>query len=201
MKRRPRIGLDFDGTIADTAQVKHDWLIENRDLAVPLSSCSRSGLCARGIEPEEYDQMLSAVCGRESTLATPECEGAIDGVLALASFADLFLITDRGRHEEWLRWGQEWLQDKGIWDLFQGALSTEYSPLTKSREKSKAQLCQENGTHVLVDDDRENLVGLSDTVGVPYARGGVADSKCDPEPQQASSWSEVVALCRAMFLS
>jgi len=43
--------------------------------------------------------MLLDVCGRESTLSTPECEGAIDGVLALASFADLFLITDRGRQE------------------------------------------------------------------------------------------------------
>jgi len=65
-----------------------------------------------------------------------------------------------------LRWGQEWLQAKHIWGLFDGALSTEYSPLTKSREKSKARLCRENGTHVLVDDDRENLVGLADTVGV-----------------------------------
>ncbi len=191
-----RIGVDFDGTMADTALFKRNWALEHFGVDVPLGRCTRSGMSACGLPREEYDRMLRDVCDRERTLAARECDGAIRGVRELRSFADLFLVTDRGRFGGWLRWSDEWLRRNGIRELFTGLLSTEYSPPNRT-ERTKRSICEENQINVLIDDDPANLTGLVSTSGILYARSAVPAPQDHPELRLARTWEEVVGICRS----
>ena len=66
---RPLIGIDFDGTIADTSDFKRRWAREHLGLDIPLGMCNRSGMLAAGLSEADYNRMLVVACDEPHTLA------------------------------------------------------------------------------------------------------------------------------------
>lgn len=196
--RRPGvlIGIDFDGTLADTGAAKQEWALQHCGLAVVRGHCCRSGMLSEGMAPGDYSRMLRVACDREHTLRAEPCYGAADAVRELSRYATLCLVTDRGVFGGWLKWCWQWLEKQGLSGFFRrNALSTEHSARGR-RGPTKGELCSRQGIDLLVDDDPASLVGLGRTVGIMYDREGDMAIPRHGKVLKARTWEEVLRLCR-----
>lgn len=189
------IGIDFDGTIADTSAFKQEWTKERFGIYLPRSRCNRSGMLAAGLSNSDYDDMLLVACDKEHTLAAKACPGAILGIRQLSEVAELCLVTDRGEFRDWLKWCELWLEWKGIRDLLRQVFSTQWQ-FGCGRQTTKQQICRENLIVVLVDDDAKNLEALGETRPILYLRDDDDTVPTIPGIQKAPGWPEVVSLCQ-----
>ena len=197
---RPLIGIDFDGTLADTGVFKREWAREHFGLHLSLDMCNRSEMLAGGLPQTDYNQMLLEACDRQHTMAAQPCPGAIDGVRQLAELAELCLVTDRGEFEDWLRWCELWIEENGLRPLLSRVFSTQFS-LPSGAQTSKRIICSENSLAALIDDDPENLKELKDTAGILYSRDGGEVTSQQPGVFLARDWPEIVSVCRKLLSS
>jgi phosphoglycolate phosphatase-like HAD superfamily hydrolase len=151
------IALDYDGVIADTNQVKSDWIAQNLSLEVPPWLCNRTE-CVPIIGLENYNRMSPIVYGREASLRARPMTGVLEAVQALRQTYRLAIVT--ARTEEQIEWTREWLAQQGIEGVFESIHSS-------SGGIAKADIVRQLGAIALIEDDIRHLLKALD---VRFAR-------------------------------
>lgn len=142
-----RIGVDFDGTIADTNAAKSAWIERELGEHIPAYLCDRTS-CVGLIGETAYRRMSTQVYERKATLALDPVDGALAGIAQLRKTHELLVMT--ARTGEMLESARTWLsghiETRGLGLL---GLSTELTPKTEA--------CRQEGIEALVDDDERHL--------------------------------------------
>ena len=88
------VGIDFDGTIADTNAAKSVWIKRELGIDVPPYLCDRTS-CAPIIGESEYNMMCVQVYSRNATLRLPPVPGALEAIAELQNNNELIVVTAR----------------------------------------------------------------------------------------------------------
>jgi len=148
------IGIDFDGTIADTNAVKSRWIERVLGRCIPPYLCDRTS-CVPIIGREAYDKMASEVYDEEHTRRLQPIEDSLRVIQQLAEGRDLVVVTARGPNR--LEYARQWLSQ---FDATRG-LAVESSGVSN---ETKASICSRLNLSALVDDDERHLVDAMETI-------------------------------------
>lgn len=191
------IGIDYDGTIANTSEVKADWIRAHVEMEIPPWKTDRTS-CVPIIGLENYERMGQFIYEREGSLKARDVPGSLDAIKELAGNFKIFIVTARKPHQ--IRWCKEWLRERGLDSLIHAYFSTA-GDSPDGGEPSKLQLCRDHGVDVLIDDDERHLEGSE----VPNVRRILLKSGCTevirvPEGVElARSWPEALRILRAQL--
>lgn len=145
-KNRKIICLDFDGVIANTGQIKSQWIATELGIRVPPEHCARTQ-CIPRIGLNNYNRMAEYVYSRETSLLTKPMPGSISSIVQLSLQARLFIIT--ARTEMHSRWMEEWLHLYEIHDKFEDIITTAVTGKTK--------IAIQLGASAIVDNDERHF--------------------------------------------
>jgi hypothetical protein len=140
-----RIGLDFDGTIADTNAVKSAWIKVELGMHVPPYLCDRTSAVPI-IGEENYRRMREQVYSEKNTSQFVPVAGLDAALTEMSRHSEFVLVTARGN----LRLVRAWLKSRGFLKRIQ------MSDQTTNHQK-KLEVCFELGIDLLVDDDSRHL--------------------------------------------
>lgn len=190
-----RIGIDYDGTIANTSEVKTGWIREHLGMEIHPWKTDRTS-CIPLIGLENYERMSQYVYEREGSLRAREVADSIDAIEELARHSKILIVTARQPHQ--IRWCQQWLQGKGLDASIDAYLSTAGKG-PNGTSMTKPQLCRNHNIEVLIDDDVRHLGGAK---GVDLIRillkSGPTEAIAVPEGVKlARSWREVFRIVEA----
>lgn len=150
-----RIGIDFDGTLADTNSVKSHWILSELGLRVPPWRCDRTA-CVPLIGEAAYTRMAADVYEHTSAQNLPEVPNALDAVRLMQSVHTLVVVT--ARKDKLAEIALDWLSRR--------SQTTNVPLVSISPERpTKAEVCCSEKISVLIDDDERHLLGL-DQIGV-----------------------------------
>lgn len=134
-----RLGIDFDGTVADTTEAKVRYALQHfGERVTGLETTGPHG--AKRLGQERYVEMVEAVHQTEWTLSIVPMPGAIEALHALAERHDLFIVT--ARNDDEIGWAREWLRPHGV--RFRDVVHTNRAP--------KDAACESLGIDVMLDD-------------------------------------------------
>lgn len=179
------IGIDFDGTIADTNRVKARWVHEHMGQDIDPARCDRTS-CVPLIGVEAYETMSAVVYERAWTLRTPPVQGALEALRGLARRCEVHIVTARPpRRAEFAR---QWLEAHGVMDCIAAIVS--------AADREKAAVCRERGMVALIDDDRRHLLALAGgpIQAVHFGRAPQDEAVRCPALAACGSWPEVLAV-------
>jgi 5'(3')-deoxyribonucleotidase len=156
-----RIGLDFDGTIADITWAKLRYARET--FGVEMAPEATWGTAGREVLGEErYAQLVEAVHGTSFSVEMPPMPGAVETMRRLREHHELYIVTARLDHEAEL--AHEWLERHGV----------QVDGFFHTCRTSKASHCLDLGLSVHLDDSPVVLEDLGDTlpalIDAPYNR-------------------------------
>ncbi len=170
------VGVDYDGTIADTNGRKAAWIRQRLGIEVPPSNCDRSS-CVPVIGSEHYQTMSDFVYEEDATLAASPLSGAIEAVRMLSASSRVYVVTARLQHR--VEYAREWLHRRGLMGSLAGVLC--------SADVTKRSLCEQFGIDMLIDDDERHLEQLIGSTTQPMLlRAGMAGTTVDGLPTFAS---------------
>jgi uncharacterized HAD superfamily protein len=134
-----RLGIDFDGTIADVTEAKIRYARERlgEDLT-PLETNRAQGLPRLG--ERRYVQMVEATHATDWTLTMRPMLGAIEVLQALAEHHELFVIT--ARNDDEIGWARAWLEPHGL----------PFRDVIHTSRGSKAAACETLAVDLMFDD-------------------------------------------------
>lgn len=178
-----RIGIDFDGTIADTTDTKMRYARDVLgEIVTPLETWSPDGPARLGIE--RFREMARAA-HREHTLMTRPLAGSLEAVARLATQHDLYVVT--ARDDEEIEWATRWLSERSL----------PFRDVVYTRRASKLEACRGLRLDVLIDDMPRVLEDVA-TAGIgavlietPY---NLALPR-HPLVEAVSHWDEFVTWC------
>ena len=186
------IGIDYDGTIADTGAMKSAWIKEHLAMSVPPWETDRT-LCVPLIGEDNYERMGRHVYAPAASLRAEEVPGVAAAIQALAARHRIYVVTARNAQQ--IASCQQWLERHGLAAYITGYLSSAARNPDGSRV-SKGQLCRDHGIGVLIDDDERHLRD----VDLPGLQRILLKDGCD-EPWTpaagialATSWPQVQQL-------
>ena len=191
-KQRPGIGIDYDGTIADTNTIKAAWIRENLGIKVPPWKTDRT-MCVPIIGLEQYERMSRVVYSPEMSMRAPEVPGAASAIRVLSVKYRVYVVTARNNRQ--IASCQAWLREAGIAEYISGYLSSaERGP--DGTRRSKGELAHRYGICVLVDDDERHLRGeeLAEFRRILLKHGCNEPLAVDAGIALASSWTDVLRL-------
>ena len=180
---KPLLAFDYDGVIANTNQIKSEWIPEHLGREVPPWQCARTR-CVPIIGLAAYERMSKEVYGREASLRARPIPGAIEGIRALSRTHRLVIVT--ARDEGRIQWTREWLRGAGIARCF--------ADIRSSAGASKPDIVAELGALSLVDDDARHLRGAPE---VRFARllfaQGTDPNEVEPGITVVPDWPALVS--------
>lgn len=144
-----KIGLDFDGVIADTANIKYETAKIMYGVDIPLRKFKEPVVISEGIlSHEQYRKLMNTVCGTmEVGMKMDEMDGAIDCLRRFFKGGHrMSVITSREDNE--IDVARAWLKKRGIEIPF---ISSGYGG-----DKTK----YTQGMDVYIDDDVNKLMPL-----------------------------------------
>ena len=187
--KRPRIGLDFDGLIADTTKAKKAYAGKEYGILLNPEDCDReTGI--RLLGKDRYFRMIRDIYGSKTTLALDPVPGAIDALGRLEQVADVYIVT--ARYSEQVSWLRKWMEERIL--PVHGVVHT--------AEQSKRDTIRSLQLDWFFDDSLRNLVDAKDTdarlvLYDPYGRR----PRGSPHNEIAlSSWAEFMDLVMAEML-
>lgn len=189
------IGIDYDGTIANTSEVKAQWIRAHVGMEIPPWKTDRTS-CVPIIGLENYERMGQFIYEREGSLRARDVPGSLNGIRKLAKKSKIFIVTARKSHQ--IRWSREWLRERGLHSLIHAYFSSA-GDSPDGGEPSKLRVCHDHNIDILIDDDERHLEGSE----VPNVRRILLKSGCTEMirvPQGvalARSWPEVLRILRA----
>jgi hypothetical protein len=146
------IGIDFDGTIADTNSVKSTWIAEHLGMAVPPYLCDHT-CCAPIIGEDNYARMCEVAYSRAATVGFEPLPGVLDVLAELDRDHELIVVT--ARYGEMVESVRTWLQSRDV--------TRDIEIIAAPRHgASKPRQCRERGIRVLIDDDESHLLPAPD---------------------------------------
>lgn len=180
-----RIGLDFDGVVANPSRLKIVAAKTLFNVEIPIAKMRREYAVGSGLlTSTQYTEMLNYVYSSENLARYMRpVNGAIEHILRLAHDGhDVRIITSRGR-EKSLGVVDNWLKDKKLLVPVRG--------VGYGRDKTEA--CKELGIDLFVDDDLDKLERLVDVVEHRYLFGWEynKDDYCEAIAKRVNSWGEL----------
>lgn len=169
-----RIGLDFDGTIADASGAKMRYARERWGVTLDRAQTMRPGAIPL-IGRERYETMIADIFGTPLTLEMEPMPGAVDVLQRLADAHDLFVVTARLDHET--GFATTWLQRRGI----------AIRELRNSARGRKAAPCIALRLDVMLEDSPGELAALPPQVRAPV----LLATPYNAEEVRADHWHEV----------
>jgi len=157
-----KIGLDYDGTIADSNIMKSHWIKDNLNIDIPSWKTDRTSCICElanhiSINDAEkvYNNFSEFIYSGEYAKAAPEIPGAIEGIQTLAKTHDLFIVTARfqSHMEDMIKW----LDAHNVLHLFKDYFSMRIEDKKMKCLLSKQEICSFYDISVLVDDDERHL--------------------------------------------
>ncbi len=136
-----RVGLDFDGVIADTIPAMIAYARAHLGIELRPSDCIVPG----GIERlglERYRQLVAATHETDYSLTFEPTAGALDALPSLAGRHQMFIVT--ARQGDAFANAEHWLDSRGLRACFAAVRS--------SAGPAKATLVDELGLDCFVDD-------------------------------------------------
>ncbi len=176
-----RIGLDFDGTIADITWAKLRYAREAFGVELPAEATW--GATGRELLGEErYGELVEAVHGTSLSVEMPPMPGAVETMARLRQHHELYIVTARLDNEAEL--AHEWLERNGV----------EVDGFVHTARASKAGPCTELGIAVHLDDSPLVLADVGETlpalIEAPYNR----TQPRDPRVRMVEHWRAFEAL-------
>ncbi len=197
MARKPGIGIDFDGVIADTNALKSRWIRRHLRRRIPPWQADRTSL-VRLIGRRNYDRISPHVYNPQTTLSLPAVPGVRAALRALAPRFRLFVIT--ARKGSILRGCRDWMRKNGLDGLVARYLSGGHAVGATVR---KTELCARHGIRVLIDDDERHFRAGGD----PSVIGALFKGGCDGKvrvPRGAllfRGWPDLLEYLRSLDFS
>jgi len=175
-----RIGLDFDGTIADTNAVKSDWIKVELGMHVPPYLCDRTSAVPI-IGDENYRRMREQVYSEKNTSQFVPVTGLDAALTEMSLHSEFLLVTARGN----LKLVRAWLKSHGFLERIQ--MSDQ-----PSNHLKKLEICRAFGIDLLVDDDSRHLPSSSEGAihGVLFKPGSPSSYRVGDLPI-CRSWEAV----------
>lgn len=176
------VGLDFDGTVADTNTLKTQWINDNLGIHVEPHLCDLTN-CLPIIGREAYRTMGDYVFGSKGTAAVAPIPGALEVIRRLRETREVVIVTARTgeRMEIAADWLSAYEETRGMRVIG-----------VKTSEVSKVQKCLEEGIGVLVEDDERHLHDAREqgVDAVLFRLDGPEDLCCD-FAHLCRSWAEI----------
>jgi len=178
-EKKPCIAVDYDGVVADTSQLKADWIRENLGMSVSPGICDRTR-CVERIGTRQYNRMAKVVYGREYSLRAQPVAGLKSAIPILAKSFRLVILS--ARDDSNILWVTEWLQKHGLYQHFSGVISTQ--------QRQKLETASELGAAALFDDDIRHLrgPGLTSVRRFHFDRDLPEDVRTEKQLVHVKSW-------------
>ncbi len=176
------VGLDFDGTVADTNTLKTQWIKENLGIDVEPHLCDLTN-CLPIIGLDAYRTMGEYVFGSAGTSAVGPIRGALEVIRRLRNMREVVIVTARTgeRAEIASHWLSAYEETRGMRVIG-----------VKTGEVSKVQRCLEEEIGVLVEDDERHLYDAREkgVHAVLLRLDGPEDLNCD-YADLCRSWADI----------
>lgn len=148
---KQKIGLDFDGVIANTNEVKIRLVEEMYGIKLPLYLAKEKLSVASGIiTSEQYSDAVNRLYNTDLTLDARPVSGACEVIQQLKKDYDVSIVTSR--REKSVEIVRQWCENNGITEI--QIIGTNLLPKTQYL----------GGYYCFVDDDLDKLKPLFGTV-------------------------------------
>ncbi len=176
------VGLDFDGTVADTNTLKAHWIKEHLGISIEPHLCDWTN-CVPIIGQDAYREMANDVFGREAAAIVRPIPGALDVIRRLRAVREVVIVT--ARTGERMEIASDWLSAH---EATRGMRVIGVN----TREVSKVQRCLEEEIGALVEDDERHLYDARSqgVEAVLFRMDGPEDLRCD-YADLCRSWDEI----------
>jgi len=177
------LGIDFDGTIADSTQEKIRAAREMFGVAMRPEHAGRAP-GRRLMGRQRYDAVARSIYSSEKTLELPPVDEATEGIRSLSGRYNLYVVTARDKKQSEL--ASTWLLARSL--PITGVLYTS--------ESGKRAACESHGIGVILDDTPEVLADFTDAGIVPVllSRPYNLGARLAEGARRASSWRDFVDL-------
>ncbi len=160
-KRKPMskkvIALDYDGVVANTNQLKVDWIKTTLGKDVPAWQTDRSN-CVKIIGEDDYNRLSAYVYAEEASKIALPIPNVVESLLKLSQSYTLFIVTARTLTN--VEFAKTWLKSKKLYDKFEDVIP--------SLKETKASIAERLNSSALVDDDIRHLQGLGSYTFAKY---------------------------------
>jgi len=144
-----KIGLDFDGVIADPSYIKQKYIKQKYGVELALGECKRELAAKKGINNNKYNEMLYEIYESELSLKAIPVPGAIENIERLAKQNHIIQIIT-SRSDKSAKFARNWLMNHKIYSF--------YNSLINTNSNSKKAFCKD--LHIFFDDDYNKLEEL-----------------------------------------
>jgi len=145
-----KIGLDFDGVIADTSYLKQKYIKKKYGVELAIEECKREFANKKGISTIDYYGMLRKMYETKLTLKAVPVPDAVKNIKKLKNQNHIiYVITSR--ENKGAGFARKWLKKNKL-DI----------PLLNTNLRPKTEFCRD--FEVFVDDDYNKLEHLIGTV-------------------------------------
>jgi len=200
-----KILLDGDDVILKTGDAKVAYIrkhLRDSDLkgrtveSIRPEECSRS-LLTPIIGPDAYNQMVSYVYSREGTLSILPVHGALRGLAALSSFAELYVATAR-TVEQAENVAESCRINGNIVKKVYSVVDPEFAEISEVAGSKKVGIALKLEAKLFVDDDTRHMPS-EPVEGLQCLLFGEASRKNVPAYIQiARNWDEVVTYAQRL---
>jgi hypothetical protein len=192
-----KFALDFDGTIANTNEMKSKLIGERLGIEIPGWKCDRT-LCVPIVGLDVYNEIADEVYDRPSTLRTPPVDDAPDFIKKLAGIAELYLLTARPGHR--MAFAMEWLEKYEIKDCFKDFFT---SHIDEKQWRLKLDICREQHFDLLMDDDQRHFEvdGNDEIIKVLIKNGCHSEIELPEATKLVRDWNEFYQFCMEEVLA
>lgn len=142
-----KIGIDFDGTLADTNTQKSLWIKKNLKKVVPVYFCDKT-TCLNHVDLASYKTMGLDVYSTESTLNLIPIKGSIEFIENWKDTAEIVIVTARNgwRLDDAIKWIEKNLNTRNI-----AVIGMD------KKAKNKGEVCEQEQIDIFIDDDKRHL--------------------------------------------
>jgi len=178
------IGIDFDGTIADTNAAKSAWIQRELKIKVDPYCCDRTS-CVPIIGELAYNRMSKEVYNRDTTYGLKPVTGVLQAISELRKNHELLVVT--ARYGEMLESAETWLSRyPETRDVKLVGRPNETVP--------KSTICRNENVQILVDDDERHLYPILE-IGINglLFKNGAPEELTSNKLLVCRSWEEIVS--------
>ncbi len=191
------IGIDYDGTIADTNLYKSLFLKQKYRIEIPSWKCDRTE-CIPELEkhfsPQEankiYKNFHKIVFVGKYAGNAKQVAGAKESIIELSKTHNIYIIT--ARYDYMINYANKWLDKKDLSKYIQGIYSTKIQDSKLKRVLPKKDICKQYKIDIIIDDDERHLKDISNVKKILFKNN--SPEKYDKKGLfVAKNWQEIVS--------
>lgn len=181
-----KIGIDFDGVIADSTELKIEYAKNHYNLDLQPEQCTKHKAVASGMTTEQYEKMVSEIYSSNiSQEAKPvkHAKGAIEDLIQEG--CQVYIITSRNDKE--LEQAKKWLQKNHFPQI----------EIINTSNQPKDSIAKKLGLNLLIDDTLGKLekINTSETSLYLFTNPQNIDVSVETLPlRRMDSWAEIYTI-------